>query len=129
MKLLMDTHAVLWVLAGDARLTAPARAAYEDAELLYFSTVNLWEIGIKLGLRRRDFDLDENWWRDIPSALTREGATRLDVTPEHCREVSRLPLHHRDPFDRMLVAQANIEMCAILSVDPQLDVYGTERIW
>ena len=129
MKVLLDTHALLWSLSGDARLSDRARTAYEESDALYFSVANMWEIGIKLGLRKKDFVLDENWWTEIPEALTTEGALQMSVTPEHCREVSQLPLHHRDPFDRMLIAQARVESCLILSVDEQIDAYDVERIW
>ena len=129
MKLLLDTHALLWIVAGDSRLSTRARRTYRKAESLYFSTASLWEIGIKLGLGRKDFSLEEDWWREIPIEITRQGALRLDVIAEHCREVARLPLHHRDPFDRMLVAQAILEDCHLLSIDPQLDDYPVNRIW
>lgn len=129
MKALLDTHALLWILSGDSRLSDRATRAWEEAEQISFSIVSLWEIGVKLGLGRKDFVLDSGWWREIPSALTREGGSRLDVDPEHCREVSRLPLHHRDPFDRMLIAQARLESLSIISIDAQLDPYGIERVW
>lgn len=129
MKLLVDTHALLWALAGDARFPASARRAYEEAGELCFSVVSLWEIGIKLALARGDFRLAPTWWRDIPHQLAAEGARRLEVTPEHCREVAKLPMHHRDPFDRMLLSQARQADCAILSADRQLDRYGVKRVW
>jgi len=129
MKVLLDTHALLWIVAGDLRLSAKARRTYQNAESLYFSGASLWEIGIKLGLGRKDFSLSDNWWKEIPVEMTQQGAVRLDVTAEHCREVARLPLHHRDPFDRMLVAQALLEGCHLLSIDPQLDHYAVERVW
>lgn len=129
MKLLADTHALLWALSGDARLSATARRTYEDCDELYFSVVSLWEIGIKLALDRRDFRLAPSWWRDIPQQLSAEGARRLEVTAEHCREVAKLPMHHRDPFDRMLLAQALQESCAILSANRQFDAYGVRRVW
>jgi PIN domain nuclease of toxin-antitoxin system len=129
LKVLLDTHALLWILAGDARLSDQARTVYEEADALYFSVANMWEIGIKLGLKRKDFVLDEAWWTQIPEALSTQGALQLSVTSEHCREVSQLPLHHRDPFDRMLIAQARVESCRILSVDEQIDAYDVGRIW
>ena len=129
MKILLDTHALLWLLAGDGRLSTRAVEIYEDSEYLHFSIASLWEIGIKLGLARQDFALDHNWWRDIPQALTHEGVHRMDVSPEHCRVVSELPLHHRDPFDRMLIAQAQAESCDILSIDSKFDAYDIERVW
>ena len=129
MRILLDTHAILWVLSNDPRLSDGARRLYESAEDVAFSVVSLWEIGIKLGLQRSDFDLDERWWQDIPRALVGQGAKRLDVEAEHCRTVAELPLHHRDPFDRMLIAQALCAECAVLSVDEKLDAYGIERLW
>ena len=129
MRVLLDTHVALWIVAGDPRLSPCARRTYEEAEVLYFSVASLWEIGIKLGLRRADLSLSADWWQVLPGELTRQGVLRLEVTPEHCREVSLLPLHHRDPFDRMLLAQARVESCALLSVDHQLDAYGITRIW
>ena len=129
MKILLDTHALLWCLSGDNRLSKKARKCYENAEPLYFSVVSLWEIGIKLGLRRRDFALDGDWWRRVPETLVAQGAGRLNVESEHCRTVADLPLHHRDPFDRMLIAQAVATDCRILSIDEQFDAYGIQRIW
>ena len=129
MTLLLDTHAILWSLADDRRLSKRARQLYEGTDKLFFSLVSLWEIGIKLGLQRRDFMLDANWWRDVPQTLVSQGAKRLEVEPEHCRTVADLPLHHRDPFDRMLVAQAISSKCAILSIDRQFDAYEIERVW
>ena len=129
MKVLLDTHALLWCLSGDSRLSAKARRTYENAGQLYFSVVSLWEIGIKLGLRRRDFVLEGEWWRKVPETLVAQGAGRLNVESGHCRAVADLPLHHRDPFDRMLIAQAIVSDCAILSVDEQFDAYGIRRIW
>lgn len=129
MKILLDTHALLWALSGDTRLSPRARAVYEDADELFFSVVSLWEIGTKLGLKRADFALMDGWWRDVPRTLVAQGATRLDVEPDHCRIVAELPLHHRDPFDRMLIAQAIHAACAMLSVDAGLDAYAIERLW
>ncbi|MGC9452455.1 MAG: type II toxin-antitoxin system VapC family toxin [Oceanipulchritudo sp.] len=127
--MLLDTHALLWVLHGDSRLSKEARQRYEQAGTIYYSAVNLWEIGIKLGLRRDDFRLDMNWWRDIPQSMRIQGVECLSIEPEDCREVGLLPLHHRDPFDRMLVVQALRVKCPILSKDTALDAYQVARIW
>ena len=129
MKLLLDTHAILWALSADPRLSSQAQDLYENSTELLFSMVSLWEIGIKLGLQRSDFALKELWWKEIPQTLVAQGATRLDIDPQHCHMVSGLPLHHRDPFDRMLIAQAIANDCAILSIDTQLDAYGIQRFW
>ena len=129
MTLLLDTHAILWVLSDDPRLSRKARRVYEETGGVFFSVVSLWEIGVKLGLRRADFQLDINWWRDIPQSLVAQGVRRLDVEPEHCRTVAELPLHHRDPFDRMLVAQAMSTHSRVLSIDDKLDEYDIRRVW
>lgn len=129
MKLLLDTHALLWALDGDKRLSKVAKKHYEEEKEVFFSVVSLWEIGIKLGLNRADFELADNWSVEIPRQLVAQGVKRLDVEPEHCREVSLLPLHHRDPFDRMLVAQARCARMTILSIDEKLDDYDIKRIW
>ena len=129
MKVLLDTHALLWALSGDERMSAKAVKYYQDAEHLYFSMVSLWEIGIKLALNRPDFQLDQNWWQTIPQALLRQGVNRLDIEPQHCRDVALLPLRHRDPFDRLLIVQAAAIKASLLSNDTQLDAYKIKRIW
>jgi PIN domain nuclease of toxin-antitoxin system len=129
MKVLLDTHAILWALSGDQRLSAKAKKHYEEGKDLFFSVVSLWEIGIKLGLHRQDFQMQEKWWREIPHQLIAQGVKRLDVEPEHCREVSLLPLHHCDPFDRMIIAQALCVRSSILSIDNKFDAYEVKRIW
>jgi PIN domain nuclease of toxin-antitoxin system len=129
MSVLLDTHALLWALSGDPRLSKKARKIYDTEEDIAFSVVSLWEIGIKLGLQRRDFALEENWWRSIPQELVSQGAVRLDVQPEHCRIVAELPMRHRDPFDRMLIAQAMSTDRSILSIDEKFDDYAVHRLW
>ena len=129
MRLLLDTHTILWALTDDPRLSDTARAEYSSCEHLYFSVVSLWEIGIKLGLNRPDFQLAENWWQVIPETLTRSGVARLDIAPVHCKRVASLPPHHRDPFDRLLVAQAFELEAGFLSKDQKMDAYGVQRVW
>jgi PIN domain nuclease of toxin-antitoxin system len=126
---LLDTHVLLWVLSGDPRLSSRAREVYENADDLAFSQVSLWETGIKLGLGREDFELEEDWWRNIAETLVRQGVQRLDVEPRHCRIVATLPLHHRDPFDRMLLAQAIETGSRLVSADAKFDAYDVERLW
>ncbi len=129
MKLLLDTHTILWALTDDPRLSDAARDEYVSSRELYFSMVSLWEIGIKLGLNRSDFQLAENWWQVIPETLTRNGVVRLDIEPVHCRGVASLPMHHRDPFDRLLIAQALELDAGLLSRDSKMDAYGITRVW
>jgi len=129
MSYLLDTHTILWALTGDKRLSPKAAHYYESAETGYFSIVSLWEMGIKLGLRQEDFRLTEGWEDSIPRELTRLGFLRLPVEPEHCRLVSLLPLHHKDPFDRMLIVQAQEKKLSIVSCNTKLDAYSINRIW
>jgi PIN domain nuclease of toxin-antitoxin system len=129
MKILLDTHTILWVLAGDVRLSKRAKSLYENSADIAFSVVSLWEIGIKLGLQRPDFALEGEWWDSIPRTLVGQGAIRLQISDADCREVARLPLHNRDPFDRMLIVQAHVHERAILSCDTQLDRYKIRRVW
>ncbi len=129
MSFLLDTHTILWALTGDQRLSPKATQQYESAETGYFSIVSLWEIGIKLGLGREDFKLSQGWEERIPRELTRLGFLRLPVEPEHCRQVSLLPLHHKDPFDRLLIVQAQQKKLSIVSCDTKFDAYPIHRVW
>lgn len=129
MKLLLDTHALLWILSDDPRLSDRARSLYQDGTDIAFSAVSLWEIGIKLGLNRADFRLREDWWETIPRTLVAQGVSRIEMSDLHCRAVARLAHHHRDPFDRMLVVQAIESKRAILSCDEKLDLYPVRRMW
>ena len=129
MKLLVDTHALLWMVSADPRLPQTARALILEAPELYWSVSSFWEIGIKLSLNRPDFQLALGWANSLTAEFERNGMIRLQITPAHCAAVSRLDWHHRDPFDRMLVAQAMEEKLTILSADPQMDAYGISRVW
>ncbi|MFD0895387.1 type II toxin-antitoxin system VapC family toxin [Luteolibacter ambystomatis] len=129
MRLLLDTHALLWMIADDPRLSPSARRHITSADELAWSVASLWEIAIKLSLDRPDFKLGRGWARLIPEEMTRNGVRRIDLSAIHCETVSRLPWHHRDPFDRLLVAQAATDGLAILSADNSLDAYAPKRLW
>lgn len=129
MKLLLDTHTILWMVSDDRRLSARARRTLESAPRLCWSVVSLWEIGIKLSLDRPGFQLGPGWARRIPEEMSRNGIERLDLAPDHCDRVSRLPWHHRDPFDRLLIAMAAAEELGVIGADETFDRYGIERIW
>lgn len=129
MRLLLDTHTILWMVADDPRLPESARGRILAGKDLAWSVASLWEIAIKLSLQRQDFRLGPSWERRIPEEMTRNGIQRLDLQPAHCAAVSKLPWHHRDPFDRLLVAQAKVEKRTLLSNDIQLDAYGIARVW
>ncbi|MHC5066480.1 MAG: type II toxin-antitoxin system VapC family toxin [Planctomycetota bacterium] len=130
MRLLLDTNAFLRVLLDEEAVSRRATRAYLEAEVVYCSTVNYWEIALKLS-RGGFFDLEvpTDWEVVFPNACDVQGIELLPVNVGHCRGVQDLPFHHRDPFDRMLVAQANREGLAVMSSDTQLDQYGVRRIW
>ena len=120
--LLLDTHLVLWMALAPERLSKPARRLIESrAQALAFSDATLWEVAIKSSLGRDDFVVDAAALR---SGLLAEGLTELAIRPEHLFAVGRLPWHHRDPFDRLLVAQATVEKLTLLTVDVALKDYG-----
>ena len=120
MKVLLDTHVVLWSLAVPERLSTAARNTIESAEEIYVSSVSIWEISIKSGLGKLDVDVDEllGWLASLK-------IVSLPVTWSHARVLRELPLHHRDPFDRMLIAQAVTEPLHLLTADVQLKPYSS----
>ena len=124
MKLLVDTHAALWFLRADRRLTQPAkRRLTDETNSVLLSAVVVWEVAIKRSLGKLEAP-DEY----LP-ALLDAGVQTLTIGIEHAAAVEQLPWHHRDPFDRMLVAQAIVEKAAIVSADERLSAYGVERVW
>jgi len=128
MKLLLDTHVFLWWLSDPDRLSSTARERMVDSRnRLYFSAASSWEIAIKQGLGKIRFA--GSITAILPRAMQEQAVTPLPVEHVHAFHVTKLPLHHRDPFDRMLVAQAQLETLAILSADPQLGAYDVEIVW
>jgi PIN domain nuclease of toxin-antitoxin system len=116
MKLLLDTHILLWAAGQPEKLSESARTLLTKSEnALFFSAASIWEIVIKLGLGREDFKVDP---RRLRKMLIVHGYTELPVTAEHAFTVQTLPLLHRDPFDRLLLAQARAEGMLLLTVDP-----------
>jgi PIN domain nuclease of toxin-antitoxin system len=115
MKLLLDTHVLLWAAGEPARLSASARRLINDAnnEPL-FSVASLWEIAIKRGLGRRDFQVDA---RLLRRGLLDNGYSELPIMSDHVVAVEGLPAIHKDPFDRLLVAQATVEGITLLTLD------------
>ena len=122
MRVLLDTHVLLWALGEPRRLDAEIRATIEsgDTEML-FSAASIWEIAIKAGLGRPDFAFDPT---DIARAALDTGFTELAVGANAAALVSRLPPLHRDPFDRLLVAQAIVEPATLYTADRQLVPYS-----
>lgn len=128
MNCLFDTHALLWYLDGDSRLGLGAqRAIAAQGNTIFLSTVSYWEICIKLSLGK--LRLSPQWPEAIDVAMRDGGMRWLHLSPLHARTIVNLPFHHRDPFDRMLVAQAMCEELAILSADPMMGLYDVTVIW
>ena len=122
MRLLLDTHLLLWAAASSERLSSEARSLIEDpANDVHFSAASVWEIAIKSTLRRKDFRVDVPL---LQSTFTFMGLVELPVTATHAVEVTRLPPVHRDPFDRLLVAQSLVEPLVLLTNDAVLERYG-----
>ena len=122
MRVLLDTHILLWALAEPRRLDRGTRATIEssDTEVL-FSVASIWEIAIKSGLGRSDFAFDAE---EIAQAALDTGFTEIAVRAKAAALVARLPLLHRDPFDRVLVAQAIVEPATLYTADQQLVPYS-----
>lgn len=119
----MDTNALLWLLWNDPRLRPGMRAALGDpANVLHTSVASIWEIAIKV--RTGKLNVPPNVAEWMPGQLLQASITALSVTLQHAAGVERLPLHHRDPFDRLLVAQALAENLTIVSADRRLAAYG-----
>lgn len=128
MRALLDTHSLLWFLVGDLHLTEKARRIIENPEHdILASTASLWEVAIKHSLGK--LQLAAPFEELFPHHLSLNSIALLAIHLDHVTRVSSLPFHHRDPFDRLLVAQALVEGIPILSGDDALDAYGVERIW
>jgi PIN domain nuclease of toxin-antitoxin system len=124
LKLLLDTHTVLWFLGGDARLSDTARHHLtDDSNRILLSAVVVWEIALKRSLGK--LVLPE----DYLDVLLGSGIQPLPISIAHAAAVERLPWHHRDPFDRMLVAQASVESATLVTRDDALRPYDVTVIW
>lgn len=128
MRLLLDTHTLLWMCDCSERLSVQAASALQNPRNdLFLSVASWWEIAIKVGLGK--LDLRSDWSTAIKREMRHNGVGWLSVRPEHCERIPRLPFHHRDPFDRLLVAQALCEELSIVTADPHFDSYGVATIW
>lgn len=126
MRLLLDTHALLWWLADDERLGGRARGLIGDPEnAVFVSVASLWEIVVKARVGKLDADIVE-----VLTAVERDDFTLLDITPAHLATLARLPAHadHRDPFDHLLIAQAITEEATFVSQDRNVPRYPVARI-
>ena len=123
-RLLVDSHVLLWHLVDDSRLGPEPTAAIEapNAEV-FVSTASIWEIAIKTALGKLDAP------DDLPARAEQAGFRLLSVIADHAWQVRQLPHHHRDPFDRLLIAQAQVEGLSIVTADSSFDAYGVTVVW
>ena len=127
MRLLLDTNVILWLAEQSPRLSNAAQVAIEAAgNTLLFSPVSLWELAIKVSLGRLRID---GGLVSFADDLERRRFAQLPLSSAHTARLAELPFVHRDPFDRMLVAQAQVENLALLTNDPRIAAYDVETIW
>lgn len=128
MRLLLDTHTLVWHYFGDIQLSATARLLIDDpANTKFVSPATYWELAIKIGLGK--FVLAESYADFIQHAIFDNGFLILPIEPRHTAILVSLPLHHKDPFDRLMVAQAMVEAISLVTADPALDQYPITRLW
>ncbi len=128
MNLLLDTHALLWFLADDPQLVPSAKVLIEDpGNRKIVSVATCWEIAIKAGLKK--LDLGEPAATFLPRELATNRFDLLGIELAHATLVETLPSHHKDPFDRLLVAQTIVEKLPLVSADAVFDQYGVTRLW
>jgi PIN domain nuclease of toxin-antitoxin system len=128
MNILLDTHAFLWFVWDDEHLSQTAKDAITDPNnRKLVSVASVWEIAIKVSLQK--LDLGMPYLPFMESQLAINLFEILSLTLEQGAEVSRLPFHHRDPFDRLMIAQSMCEQIPIVSADPAFDAYSIKRIW
>jgi PIN domain nuclease of toxin-antitoxin system len=128
MRLLLDTHSLLWWLDGDRRLSRRARAAIgDDRNMVIVSAASAWEITTKARLGKLPGALEVA--ADVAGCVAGQGFSTLDITIVHAQRAGRMPGHHRDPFDRMLIAQAQLEDLPVVSDDVVFDGFGVTRLW
>jgi PIN domain nuclease of toxin-antitoxin system len=127
-NLLLDTHTLLWFLDGAPQLSAAAKTHLQNtANQKFVSIASCWEIAIKVGSGK--LTLGEPATTFLPRELKANNFQLLSIALPHCTMVETFPYHHRDPFDRLIVAQALIEGMTIVSSDAILDLYGVSRVW
>jgi len=127
-NLLLDTHAFLWWITDSPRLSELARARIADrSATLFWSAASTWEVGIKYALDRLPLPAPPRSY--LPRQLEKNGMKPLAITDIHAYQVAALPRHHADPFDRMLIAQAQVEKLTLVSVDSKMRQYDVEIVW
>ena len=128
MRLLLDTHALLWFYLSNEKLSQMAKAAILDpSSEVFVSPASYWEIAIKISLGK--YQLNENYSDFIDNAIVKNGFKILAIETSHTAKLLELSFHHKDPFDRLLVAQALVEQLTLVSNEKIFDDYNVPRIW
>ena len=122
MRLLVDSHVALWWLEGNDKLGVEARRLLESADEVFFSAATVWELGIKQALGKLDFPAG------LADALVAGGFKELPISAAHGEAAARLPPHHNDPFDRLLIAQARIEALVLMTADRAMEPYDVDSL-
>jgi PIN domain nuclease of toxin-antitoxin system len=122
-RLLLDTHVFLWWRGEPSRLGSEAREAIANTQEVFVSAVSAWEAAIKASLGK--LELPDS----LSSGIKASGFEQLSITFAHVESTASLPFHHRDPFDRLLVAQAKLEQMTLVTHDRQLEAYGIDILW
>lgn len=127
MEYLLDTHTVLWLLSDQRKLSRKAKLILEDTDnICHVSIASIWEISIKLSLGKLDLKIPIT---DLEETLFDNEVNLLPIEVKHINRVSRLKFHHRDPFDRLIIAQAIEEKYSVISMDPHFEKYKVKVIW
>jgi PIN domain nuclease of toxin-antitoxin system len=126
--MLLDTHTFLWFVLGDPRLTANAKASIEElGNEKLVSPASYWEIAIKISLGK--YTLSQPYEEFMERGIIENGFVVLPIELKHTAVLTTLPFHHRDPFDRLIIAQAMVEGIAVVSGDTAFDAYSVTRLW
>ena len=127
MKFLLDTHTFLWFISGDNLLSKRAKDAIESAEShSYLSIASLWEIGIKTRLNKLNIGMP---FKDLKKQIDNNGFEILPVLFSHIEIISELPVHHQDPFDRLLIAQCKTDQLTFITKDEKIKPYNIQTLW
>ncbi|OAN45093.1 twitching motility protein PilT [Chloroflexus islandicus] len=128
MNLLLDTHSFIWFIDDHPALSSHARDLIaEPTHTIFLSIASIWEMAIKVSLGK--LELNQPFELFLPYHLIRNNINILDIAIDHAMRVATLPFHHRDPFDRLIIAQSLIENIPIIGSDAVFDAYGVSRLW
>lgn len=128
MRALLDTHVLLWMMTDESRLSPAARAVVDDPENeLLLSAASVWEMAIKVQIGKLALDMDLDTF--VREAVETGAVDELPILVRHAVRVEALPPHHRDQFDRILIAQAQVESVPIVTADALLKLYGVQIVW